>query len=193
MKRAIAFLFNQRLAERAKALGVRFHFNTPILGIEAQGDTIAGVRTSAGLLTADCFVACLGSYTPQILAPLGLRLPVHPVKGCCITVPIADAKFAPKSTIMDETHKVAVTRLTDLVPRGGAVQQASFWCGLRPMTPDGTPVMGSTCYPQLLLAMGHGSLGWTMAAGTGRLVAELVSGRVPDISLDGLTLARYGT
>ena len=123
---------------------------------------------------------------------------------------------------MDETHKVAVTRLgdrirvggtaelagynlrlrtarretlehvvTDLFPHGGDVAQAEFWCGLRPMTPDGTPLLGPTRYPNLFLATGHGTLGWTMAAGTGRVLADLIAGRKPDISLDGLTIARY--
>jgi D-amino-acid dehydrogenase len=138
-------------------------------------------------------------------------------------VPITDAAHAPQSTIMDETHKVAVTRLgdrirvggtaelagyslklresrratlehvvSDLFPRGGDLGQASFWCGLRPMTPDGTPIIGPTCYPNLLLATGHGTLGWTMAAGTGRVIADLLSGRKPEIDLTGLTIERYG-
>jgi D-amino-acid dehydrogenase len=137
-------------------------------------------------------------------------------------VPITDAAGAPESTIMDETHKVAVTRLgdrirvggtaelsgyslalgesrrrtlehvvTDLFPKGGDVSRASFWCGLRPMTPDGTPLVGATPYPNLFLSTGHGTLGWTMAAGTGRLMADLISGRQPEIALDGLTMARY--
>jgi len=123
---------------------------------------------------------------------------------------------------MDETHKVAVTRLgdrirvggtaelagyslnlreprrstlnhvvSDLFPRGGDVSKASFWCGLRPMTPDGTPIVGTTPIANLLLATGHGTLGWTMAAGTGRVIADLVSGRQPDIDVEGLNVARY--
>jgi D-amino-acid dehydrogenase len=154
---------------------------------------------------------------------LGIRLPVYPVKGYSITVPIDDAAGAPESTVMDETHKVAITRLgdrirvggtaelagfdlrlhaarratlehvvTDLFPRGGDVRRAEFWTGLRPMTPDGPPVLGPTPYRNLLLATGHGTLGWTMAAGTGRVVADVIAGRAPGVSLDGLTLARYG-
>ena len=123
---------------------------------------------------------------------------------------------------MDESHKVAMTRLGarirvggtaelagytltlhearrrtlehvvgDLFPGGGDASRASFWCGLRPMTPDGTPLVGPSGAPGLLLATGHGTLGWTMAAGTGRVIADLVSGRAPAIDLDGLTLARY--
>ena len=123
---------------------------------------------------------------------------------------------------MDETHKVAVTRLgdrirvggtaelagytlklhdarrhtlehvvTDLFPRGGDVSRAEFWCGLRPMTPDGTPVVGATRLPNLFLSTGHGTLGWTMAAGTGRVMADVISGRTPDIDMNGLTIDRY--
>jgi D-amino-acid dehydrogenase len=180
------------------------------------------VRTDGGTATADAYVCALGSYSPLLLKPIGIDLPVYPVKGYSITVPITDAAHAPESTIMDETHKVAVTRLgdrirvggtaelagyslklrearretlehvvTDLFPRGGDVTRAEFWCGLRPMTPDGTPVIGPTRYPNLCLATGHGTLGWTMAAGTGRVMADLVSGRKPEIDLDGLTLNRY--
>ena len=82
--------------------------------------------------------------------------------------------------------------VTDLFPAGGDVGKAEFWCGLRPMTPDGTPVVGGTKLPNLWLATGHGTLGWTMAAGTGRVMADLISGRAPQIDMDGLTAARYG-
>jgi len=216
------FKFSNRLAEVAGSLGASFRWNTHIHGLQLQGGHIAGVRTDAGMLQADRYVVALGSYSPLLLRPAGLRIPVYPVKGYSITVPITDAKFAPESTIMDETHKVAVTRLgerirvggtaelagyslklrearrdtldhvvTDLFPKGGDVSKASFWCGLRPMTPDGTPIVGPTPLPNLLLATGHGTLGWTMAAGTGRVIADLVSGRQPDIDIEGLTMARY--
>ena len=217
------FLVTNRLAEMAAGLGAVFRWNTQIRGLEQQGGRITGVRTDGGLLQADRYVLALGSYSPQMLRPLGLRIPVYPVKGYSITVPITDAKFAPESTIMDETHKVAVTRLgdrirvggtaelagyslklrearratlnhvvSDLFPKGGDVSKASFWCGLRPMTPDGTPIVGPTPHANLLLATGHGTLGWTMAAGTGRVIADLVSGRKPEIDIKGLTMARYG-
>lgn len=217
------FKFTNTLAERAKALGVTFRFNVDIQGVERSGQRITGVRTDAGLLTADRYVLALGSYSTQMLAPLGIRIPVYPVKGFSITVPITDASKAPESTIMDETHKVAVTRLgdrirvggtaqlsgfdlaldeerrrtlefvvTDLFPQGGDVRQAEFWTGLRPMTPDGTPILGETPIENLFLSTGHGTLGWTMAAGTGRVMADLISGRQPEISMEGLTVARYG-
>lgn len=216
------FLFTNRLAEMAKALGVRFRFDTTVQGLQRAGDRITGVRTAAGVLTADRYLVALGSLSAPLLRPVGIRLPVYPVKGYSITVPITDATCAPESTIMDETHKVAVTRLgdrirvggtaelagysnalleprratlehvvTDLFPNGGDVSRASFWCGLRPMTPDGTPILGTTPLSNLLLATGHGTLGWTMAAGTARVIADLVTGRTPEIDLRGLGMDRY--
>jgi D-amino-acid dehydrogenase len=220
------FKFTNRLAEMATALGVKFHWNTTIAGMDRSGtdaaSQITGVRSSAGMLTADRYLVATGSYSTALLAPLGLRIPVYPVKGYSITVPITDATGAPESTVMDETHKVAVTRLgdrirvggtaelggfnlglndgrratlehvvSDLFPRGGDVSKATFWTGLRPMTPDGTPIVGPTPIHNLMLATGHGTLGWTMACGTGRVIADLVSGKTPEISMDGLTVARY--
>jgi D-amino-acid dehydrogenase len=164
----------------------------------------------------------LGSDSRALLTPLGLDLPVYPVKGYSLTVPIVDASAAPVSTVMDETYKVAVTRFDDrirvggmaelagfdlrlnprrrqtlekvvngLFPRGGDLAAASFWTGLRPMTPDGTPVVGATRYRNLWLNTGHGTLGWTMACGSGRLIADLISRRRPEISPEGLALDRY--
>nr|WP_295781508.1 D-amino acid dehydrogenase [Rhodoferax sp.] len=216
------FKFTNRLAEMAEALGVKFRYNTSIDGIEVSGGKVSGVRTSAGTLTADHYVTALGSFTPHLVKPIGIHIPVYPVKGYSITVPITDANFAPESTIMDESHKVAVTRLgdrirvggtaelagfdmtlresrrdtlnhvlTDLFPKGGDVSKATFWCGLRPMTPDGTPIVGRTPYANMMLATGHGTLGWTMAAGTARIIDDLISGRKPQIALDGLAMDRY--
>lgn len=217
------FKFSNRLAEMAAALGVQFRWNTRIDALQVGGGAITGVHTDAGLLRADKVVLAMGSYSPQLLKPVGIHIPVYPVKGYSITVPITDAQYAPESTIMDETHKVAVTRLgdrirvggtaelagyslnlreprrgtlnhvvSDLFPRGGDVSKATFWCGLRPMTPDGTPIVGPTPVQNLLLATGHGTLGWTMACGTGRVIADLVSGRQPDIDVSGLAMSRYG-
>jgi D-amino-acid dehydrogenase len=216
------FLYTNRLAELAKARGVQFRFDTRIEALQAGGGAITGVFTDAGVLRADRYVLALGSWSPLLLKGVGLDIPVYPVKGYSITVPITDASAAPESTIMDETHKVAVTRLgdrirvggtaelagyslalrdarrrtlehvvTDLFPAGGDVSQATFWCGLRPMTPDGTPIVGPTPVQNLLLATGHGTLGWTMAAGTARVVADMVAGRAPEIDVSALGMSRY--
>lgn len=217
------FKFTQRLAEIAATNGVQFRFGECIHGIERDGSRITGVRTDRGVVTGKRYVLALGSFSPLLLRPLGIDIPVYPVKGYSITVPIKDVRMAPESTIMDETHKVAVTRLGDrirvggtaqlsgydlrldpsrrrtlefvvgdLFPKGGDVARAEFWTGLRPMTPDGTPILGGTRYPNLTLATGHGTLGWTMAAGTGKVIADLLGGLEPEIDMQGLTAARYG-
>ena len=214
--------FATALARIAQGMGVDFRFGVDIRRILVEGGRIAGVATDQGELRADAYVVALGSYSPLLLKPLRIDIPVYPVKGYSITIPIEDASGAPESTIMDETFKVAVTRLddrirvggtaelagysrtlrpsrratlehvvTDLFPGGGDVAKATFWTGLRPMTPDGTPVIGPCPYPNLFLATGHGTLGWTMSAGTGQVLADVVSGRKPAIDLAGLTYARY--
>lgn len=215
-------LFTTRLAARAADLGVDFRYDTSITALEGDAAGIRGVRTAGGVLEADRYVVALGSYSTALLKPLGLHLPIYPVKGYSITVPITRPERAPLSTVMDETHKVAVTRLgdrirvggtaelagfdlalrrsrravaervvNDLFPGAGDVAAAEFWAGLRPMTPDGTPLVGPTRIPNLYLNSGHGTLGWTMACGSGRLLADLIGGRAPEIDCAGLTLDRY--
>jgi D-amino-acid dehydrogenase len=215
-------MFTQALAKEAAKLGVEFRFNTSIDRVVADGERITGVATSAGLLQADAYVAALGSWTPRLLKPIGVPIPVYPVKGYSITVPVIDSDGAPVSTVMDESYKVAITRLgdrirvggtaeisgysdrldaarratldhslTDMFPRGGDLGKATFWSGLRPMTPDGPPVIGATRYGNLHLNTGHGTLGWTMACGSGRVLADLMSGRQPDIDVSELGVSRY--
>jgi D-amino-acid dehydrogenase len=215
-------MFTEALAARAAELGVKFVFNTAIESLISDGARIGGVATSAGLLRADAYVVALGSWSPYLLRPIGLSVPVYAVKGYSITVPVVDPDAAPVSTVMDESYKVAITRLgdrirvggtaeisgysnrlhaarratldhsvSDLFPRGGNLAEASFWCGLRPMTPDGPPVIGPTRYANLHLNTGHGTLGWTMACGSGRVLADLLSGKTPDIDTRELALSRY--
>jgi D-amino-acid dehydrogenase len=217
------FRFTSELQKLADQLGVRFHYRTPIAGIATDTGRVTGVRTDGGTITGDAYVVALGSYSPKTLAPIGIRIPVYPVKGYSITVPVTDGEAAPMSTVMDETHKVAITRLgdrirvagtaelagynlklragrrgtlehvvSDLYPRGGDVVKATYWCGLRPMTPDGPPIIGPTRYPNLFLNAGHGTLGWTMACGSGRVMADILSGREPEVDIRGLTIERYG-
>ena len=158
----------------------------------------------------------------MLLAPLGLRVPVYPVKGYSITVPIAEADHAPVSTLLDESYTVAITRLGDrirvggmaeisgynnrleprrqrtlehslqsLFPDAGRVGEATFWSGLRPMTPDGTPIVGATPLANLFTNTGHGTLGWTMACGSGQLIADVIGGKAPAIEHRDLAIARY--
>ncbi|MBX5136402.1 D-amino acid dehydrogenase [Rhizobium lentis] len=222
------FKFTNALADRAEALGVRFAYGTTIKALDVGAGRVRGIVTDRDLdrgrerLSADAVVVALGSYSPLLLKPLGIRLPVYPVKGYSLTIPITDAARAPESTVMDETYKIAITRLgdrirvggmaeisgytndlglarrstlehsvTDLFP-GGDVSRASFWSGLRPMTPDGTPVIGPTKIAGLFLNTGHGTLGWTMSTGSARLISDLVGGATPDIDARDLAVSRYG-
>lgn len=214
-------LFTQRLAEMAMAAGVDFRFNTPVDALLQDANRIAGVQCGSERLTADAYVVALGSFSTALLADI-VNLPVYPLKGYSLTIPVKDEKAAPLSTVLDESYKVAITRfdnrirvggmaeivgfdtqllparrrtlemvVRDLYPQGGDIGQATFWSGLRPMTPDGTPVVGRTPLKNLYLNTGHGTLGWTMACGSGQLLADIISGRTPAISADDLSVIRY--
>ena len=214
-------LFTRSLARLAAELGVQFRLGQAVDELLFDGDRINGVRVGSEILKADRYVLAFGSYSRQALAQLGIDIPVYPVKGYSLTVPLVDPQLAPRSTVLDESYKIAVTRLDDRIrvggmaelagfdlrldPRrratlelvvqdlfpGGDVERASFWTGLRPMTPDGTPIVGATPYSNLFLNTGHGTLGWTMACGSGKLVADMMTGQHPEISIEGLAMSRY--
>lgn len=215
------YLFTNALAQIAKELGVNFQFNQNVEKLIVEGDQIKGVQVNGKVLTADRHVLAFGSYSRDFLKPLDLQLPVYPVKGYSLTIPIVDPAFAPQSTVLDETYKIAITRFDqrirvggmaelsgfnlglnedrratlqmvtqDLFP-GGDMAQASFWTGLRPMTPDSTPIIGATRFKNLFLNTGHGTLGWTMACGSGKLISDIVLNHKTDISTDGLSIQRY--
>ncbi|EMM2549611.1 D-amino acid dehydrogenase [Acinetobacter baumannii] len=215
------YLFTNALAQIAKELGVNFQFNQNVEKLIVEGDQIKGVQVNGKVLTADRYVLAFGSYSRDFLKPLDLQLPVYPVKGYSLTIPIVDPAFAPQSTVLDETYKIAITRFDqrirvggmaelsgfnlglnedrratlqmvtqDLFP-GGDMEQASFWTGLRPMTPDSAPIIGATRFKNLFLNTGHGTLGWTMACGSGKLISDIVLNHKTDISTDGLSIQRY--
>ncbi len=215
------YLFTNALAQIAKELGVNFQFNQNVEKLIVESDEIKGVQVNGKVLTADRYVLAFGSYSRDFLKPLDLQLPVYPVKGYSLTIPIVDSAFAPQSTVLDETYKIAITRFDqrirvggmaelsgfnlglnedrratlqmvtqDLFP-GGDMAQASFWTGLRPMTPDSTPIIGATRFKNLFLNTGHGTLGWTMACGSGKLISDIVLNHKTDISTDGLSIQRY--
>jgi D-amino-acid dehydrogenase len=216
------FKFTNALADMAKARGVTFLHGRSIRGLADVSGRIAHVDTDRGDVRADAYLVALGSYSPRVLAPLGIELPVYPVKGYSITVPIVDEHRSPISTIMDESYKVAITRLGErirvggmaelsgysdelpaarrstleysvgsLFPGAGDLSRASFWSGLRPMTPDGTPVIGTTRFSNLFLNTGHGTLGWTMACGSAKVITDLMSGKTADIETADLAISRY--
>ena len=221
-------MFTQNLAEKAKALGVTFRQDVTIQRLLTNNNKLSGVEISTNfgveVLHADQYVVALGSYSRQLMKGLGLSIPVYPVKGYSLTVPVINSAAAPVSTVMDETYKVAITRfdnrirvggmaelagfdlslnprrretlemvLNSLFPNGGDLSQSQFWTGLRPMTPDGTPIIGkaSEKYDNVWLNTGHGTLGWTMACGSGQLLADLVANQKTAIVSDDLALSRY--
>jgi len=216
------FEFTTALASLAAAKGVTFRHGELVKSLRLAGNRVDAVLTDAGIVTADAYVVALGSYSPALLRPLGLALPVYPVKGYSLTAPIRDEGHAPQSTVMDERFKVAITRLGDrirvggmaelsgfnhrlpgrrretlehsvesLFPGGGDLPAASFWCGLRPMTPDGTPIVGRTRIRNLFLNTGHGTLGWTMACGSADVLTDIISGTEPAIETSDLSIERY--
>jgi D-amino-acid dehydrogenase len=215
-------LFTQSLARLLRTRGVTLQFNTTVEGFDTEGDRILAIRTSAGRLQADAYVVALGNQAPFLMRPLGLNLPVYPLKGYSITVPLRHDAPDIRAALMDEHNKVMISRLgsriraagmaelggyglhadtaqrdmllrvvREFIPTGMDESQVEFWAGLRPMTPDGPPILGPTRWRGLFLNAGHGSNGWTQACGTSRIVADLVSGRSPDIDLEGLTGERF--
>jgi D-amino-acid dehydrogenase len=227
-------LFTTNLADKAKVLGVKFMHNVKINRLLTENNQLSGVEidaeTDRQVLKADHYVVALGSYSRELMLGLGLQIPVYPVKGYSLTVPVTNSAMAPVSTVMDETYKVAITRFDDrirvggmaelagfdlslnprrretlemvlngLFPNGGDVSKSLFWTGLRPMTPDGTPIIGkansigkaTARYNNVWLNTGHGTLGWTMACGSGQLLADLVANKRTAIQSEDFALTRY--
>jgi len=218
--------FTQTLAAHAQGLGVRFLHGHEVTEVLSDGQRATGVRLRGPqgfeLRTADAYVVALATYSRALLQPLGLNLPVYPVKGYSLTATLTAPERAPRSTVLDESFKVALTRfdtrlrvggmaelagldlnlrahrrqtleqvVNDLFPGCAQLDEGSFWTGLRPMTPDGTPIVGASGIDQLWLNTGHGTLGWTMACGSGELLADLMLGRTAAIRNDDLGLRRY--
>ncbi len=211
--------FTTSLAELSAARGVGFRYGVAVRQVQVDARRVNGLVTEQGeTLEADAYVLAAGSHTARLLAPLGIRLPVYPVKGHSLTVPITDPDAAPRSTLMDETRKVAMTRLGDRLriagmaelcgydltpnprahrviqqvandwfPRAADLGAGTWWCGLRPATPTGLPIIGPTQRAgNLYINTGHGTLGWTLSCGSGRLLANMVSGVKPGIDVTGL-------
>ena len=217
------YLFSTEVYKKCVEMGVNFEFNTEIKSLQISNDKIASVSTDSGEIKADCYSVSLGSYSTKILSKIGIEIPIYPVKGYSITLPVLSNEDAPQSTIMDEKNKIAITRLGDRIRVAGMAhltdfdknlrtksldslmsgldllfpksyessKETNFWTGFRPSTPDGTPIIGPTPFNNLFLNTGHGTLGWTMSAGSGKLLANLVSGIDPEISTEGIDMSRY--
>jgi D-amino-acid dehydrogenase len=173
-------------------------------------------------LRADAYVLAMGSLSPMLAAPLGIRLPIYPAKGYSVTMPVKDEALAHQVSLTDDEYKLVFSRLTtpatassprvdrlriagtaelngydrdlnrlrceaivkrveQLFPGAGDTAQAQFWTGLRPATPSNVPIIGRSKLPNLFLNTGHGTLGWTHACGSGKSIARIVSGLVPEV------------
>jgi len=209
-----AYKFTAGLARLAQEKGVRFDFGRTVESLEIRGDSVESVRLDNGRAAADAFVVALGSYSPLLLRPIGIRVPVYPLKGYSITLPLGPAEqaLAPRVSLTDEAHKIVISRLGErvraagtaeltgydttvntvrcaailrrirqLFPRLGAITTAQNWAGLRPATPNNVPLIGRSRLRNLYLNTGHGTLGWTLACGSGRALADLLSGRKPEV------------
>ncbi len=211
-----ARLFTRNLSDLCRAEGVNFRFNVSVKRIEHSRGAIErvviddeeGIEES---LRADAYVVALGSYSPLMLKPIGISVPVYPVKGYSITLPLEPGDEAPQTSLTDHSRKMVFSRLGDRLrvagtaelngydtvmneprcealvkrcfewfPRAGRPEKAQFWVGLRPATPSNLPLIGRTKYPNLLLNTGHGTLGWTLACGSGQALADIVKGRMPE-------------
>jgi D-amino-acid dehydrogenase len=215
-----AHRFTRELARLASARGVTFRFGAAVEALEAAGGKIVALRTHDGArITADAYVVSLGSYSPLLLKPLGIRIPVYPLKGYSITLALGPGEqaAAPSVSLTDEAHKIVISRLgsrlraagtaelagydtsvnevrceaivrriRELFPRLAAAPAVDNWAGLRPATPNNVPIIGRTRLENLFLNTGHGTLGWTLACGSGRALADVVSGRRSPIRFDFL-------
>jgi D-amino-acid dehydrogenase len=209
-----AHRFVEGLADRAVARGVRFDYGRQVSGIEAAGGRVSAIRfTNGETLAADAVVVALGSYTPLLLRPLGIPIPVYPAKGYSITIPLAAEAHAPTVSLTDDGAKLVFSRLGQRLRVAGTAEFTGYdislntaridalirrtqqlfprltikaaavepWAGLRPATPTNVPIIGATHLSNLYVNTGHGTLGWTMAVGSGRLLADLVAGKSPAI------------
>jgi D-amino-acid dehydrogenase len=212
--------FTLGLAARCQAMGVAFRFGETIQAIDITGRRVARITTDKASITGDAFVLALGSYAPLLARKIGLRLPIFPVKGYSVTLPVADPTEAPTIGGVHEDHLVAFSRLGDrlrltatadfagydtefqpghfahmlrvareLFPHAALYDRPDYWACLRPMTPDGPPIMGESPIANLWLNVGHGHMGWTMACGSSRIVVDRMAGRKPAIDD---TPFRYG-
>jgi D-amino-acid dehydrogenase len=198
---------------------VTIHYRAEVTRLLPWRGKLMGVETSVGVLEADHYVLALGANAPYLVKPLGIRIPVYPLKGYSLSLPVRNAAAAPRISVTDFKRKVVYARIGDdlrvagmadlsgrravidveridqlvdevrnTFPRATDFSELQPWCGMRPATPRGTPILGSTKHANLWLDVGHGALGFTLALATGRIVADLAAGRAPRIPLDGFTL-----
>jgi D-amino-acid dehydrogenase len=217
------------LKNEAQAIGVNFEFNTAIGPLNPASPGLLQVWLLAADAPTqrqfDAVLVCSGIDSAALLRPLGLEIPLAAVYGYSISAAIREPLNAPRSAVMDERFKVAITRLGQRVRVSGSAEiggvpekkRASSlqtlykvlhdwfpgaaalagtrsgvqeWKGARPMLPDGPPLLGASGVPGVWINLGHGSSGWALSCGSARVVADLMSGRTPEIDVQGLGVER---
>ncbi|MGV8996370.1 MAG: D-amino acid dehydrogenase [Parvibaculaceae bacterium] len=218
-----AHKYTKELAERAKKLGVAFVTGAEVTGFETQGEHISGVKTRAWMFNADAVVLAAGVHTARLARESGVAIPVYPLKGYSVTLPVGGLA-APNVSLTDEARKVVVSRLGDRLRIAGTAEvagydteidprrarsvleaatsifpqmeqvahKAEYWTGLRPMSSDGSPILGQAGrLKNLYLNTGHGSLGWTLAHGSAVAVADQICGTTSAIDLSPFGIKRF--
>lgn len=215
------FKFTNGLADKARQAGVEFRYNTTVTRLLTEGTGAAAKITGVEVilpnghhevLRADSFVVAMGSFSVELLKPLGIDLMIYPGKGYSATYQVTNPDATPSVSLTDDGYKLVVSRLGDrlrvagtcelngytrelnstrceaithrtreLFPDACDYDNPTYWTGLRPMTPSNIPYIGKTKISNLYLNTGHGTLGWTMGCGSGRALADIVSGRRPEL------------
>lgn len=214
-------LFTVQLAQYCREkFGTIFHFDTDILELNAENNQITHVSTNRGNMRGDAYVMAMGAYSPLLLRKIGISVPIYPMKGYSVTFPANE--FSPTTSITDDALKIVYSRIGDRIRVAGTAEFAGYntevrdkritpiingiktlfpktnlkfydeWACLRPTTPDGPPIIGKSKYPNLYINSGHGTLGWTQAAGSANLLADIIDEKTTEIVMEGLTSERYG-
>ena len=219
-----AYKYTSQLAARSQSLGVNFVNDAEVTSFKTQGDEITGVHTRVGTFEADAVVLAAGIGTTRLARMAGARIPVYPLKGYSVTLPVNPDVVVPNVSVTDEAHKIVVSRLGERLRIAGTAEvcgydeniemrrarsvikaaaellpqikddedKAEYWSGLRPMSSDGSPIIGRAGrFKNLYLNTGHGSLGWTMAAGSASALTDLICGSAPQIDLTPFNIKRF--
>jgi D-amino-acid dehydrogenase len=214
-------LFLKSLSERVRAMGAEMLEDTSVTGFESANGKISKVKTSAGDFEAEEIILAAGAWTPSVARGLKLTIPIQPARGYSLTM-TANKRMPRQALILGERriavsplggllrftgrlemgnysmtpNPLWIRRLENSVREYIALDEKldvkETWAGLRPVTPDGMPIIGrAPNFSNLILATGHAMLGLSLGPGTGQVVAELVTGQKSAFDLSPLRAERF--